>query len=186
MRSHVPKAKVRQRGCLARIEPLIWRQCLWTRKVAAVPDQPTPEDDESTSVTQTHKGLSKKTAIIGVVFAAAATGMFIKLAKGRGVAEDLETGESSIGGTPTSPEGEFDAIVRAVAATIGEIKIVSTDGFNVEAKVRTNSGKGAWTADFTFDPETGYYNYRHPYPDAGTPRVFGDEVGRRIREAASD
>ncbi|MGW3769974.1 hypothetical protein [Actinomadura verrucosospora] len=152
-----------------------------------MPNQPTPEDDESTSVASTRKRLLKKRVIIGAAFVVTATGVLaIKLAMRQGDTEDLETDESSIDRAPTSSEHELDAIVRAVAAGIGKIKSVSTNGFNVEAQVRTNSGKGAWPAHFTFDGKTGYYTYSHPYPDAVSPRAFGDEVGRRIREAAAN
>lgn len=149
-----------------------------------MPNKPTSEDGESAPVAKTRKSLFRKKVVIGIgVVALAGTGLFIKFARGQGVTEGIEPDESPIAGTPTSPELEFAAIVQAVAAGAYKLKRFSTNGFNVEAQFRSNSGRGSWPADFTFE-ETGDYRYSHPYPGATAPRAFGDEIRRRIREAA--
>ncbi|MFJ9871385.1 hypothetical protein [Streptomyces sp. NPDC101165] len=85
-------------------------------------------------------------------------------------------------------EREFDTIVQDVAASVyGQaVEKFSVSGFSVEATYRTRSRKGTWVADFTFNAENGHYRYSCPYRSAGSPRTFGDEIGRRIREAVAD
>ena len=83
-------------------------------------------------------------------------------------------------------EQEFDAIVRDVAASVYGQAVVrfSVICFTVEATYRTRSRKGTWVADFVFNQETGHYHLTCPYGSA-TPWTFGDEIGRRIREAVA-
>ncbi|MFF9301335.1 hypothetical protein [Streptomyces sp. NPDC014764] len=84
-------------------------------------------------------------------------------------------------------EQEFEAIVQAVAASVyGQaVERFSVQGFTVAATYRTRSRKGTWVADFIFNEETGHYRYSCPYRSAGSPWTFGDEIGRRIREAVA-
>ncbi|GAA2273275.1 hypothetical protein GCM10010368_48320 [Streptomyces roseiscleroticus] len=62
---------------------------------------------------------------------------------------------------------------------------VSTSGYNVEAKIRSNSGRGTWTAFFEFDDETGHCHYSHPYQGATAPLFFIEGVQRRLSEAVA-
>ncbi|WP_089104157.1 hypothetical protein [Streptomyces hyaluromycini] len=82
-------------------------------------------------------------------------------------------------------ELEFAAIVRAAAESVGKIMSVSTSGYTVEAKIRSNSGRGTWTAYFEFDEETGHCHYSHPYQGATAPLFFIEEVQRRLGDAAA-
>ena len=155
-----------------------------------MPDPSTPDEDgENASSAETAKPLSKKTILlrigIGAVAVVAVGGLLIKLAQKNYATEDDETDESLGARVPTPVELEFAAIARAAAESVGKIMRVSTNGFNVEAKIRSNSGRGTWTAHFEFDEETGHCHYSHPYPGATAPLFFIDEVQRRLSEAAA-
>ena len=155
-----------------------------------VPSQISHEDDENAPATEGMKGPSKTKAIIGALAAGAlavgAIGLLVLIAKRHNGIEDIEAEESPTSRTLTSSEREFDAIVHDVAAGFGRITSVYTNGFGVVAKFRTGSGKGSWTAYFTFDEETGHYTWSCPHRSAGSPWAFGDEVAQRIREAAAN
>lgn len=153
---------------------------------AAVSNQTTPEDGENTPAPKTAKRLfTAKRVIVGTV-AVVATGVLIKLAKEHYAAKDNETDESPITAAPTAAESEFAAIVQAAAEKFSKIKSVTTDGFNVEANIFTNSKKSTWEADYRFDGETGHYRYSALYQFASTPWAFGDEIGRLIRAAVAE
>lgn len=152
-----------------------------------MPNQPIPEDDESTPLAGKAKRLFQKKKIILGTVAFVATGLLLRqLAKGQDRTEGIESNESLDDRTPTPGESAFASMVNDVAGRFGNIKSVRTIGYDVEAKFRSRSGKQVWTAWFHFDDETGHYNYSHPYPGAGWPFKFGDEVGQRIREAVAD
>ncbi|MFI0818622.1 hypothetical protein ACH4TX_19270 [Streptomyces sp. NPDC021098] len=155
-----------------------------------MPDSRTPDEDgENASSVETAKPLSKKKILlvlgIGAVAVVAVGGLLIKLAQKNYAPEDVETDESLDARVPTPAELEFAAIVRAAAESVGKIMSVSTSGFNVEAKIRSNSGRGTWTAHFAFDEETGHCHYSHPYRGATAPLFFIEEVQRRLSEAAA-
>ncbi|MDX3605178.1 MULTISPECIES: hypothetical protein [Streptomyces] len=156
-----------------------------------MPDSSTPDEDgENAASVETAKPLSKKKKIllvlgIGAVAVVAVGGLLIKLAQKNYATEDVETDESLDARVPTPAELEFAAIVRAAAESVGKIMNVSTSGFTVEAKIRSNSGRGMWTAYFQFDEETGHCHYSHPYRGATAPLFFIEEVQRRLSEAAA-
>lgn len=148
-----------------------------------MPDEPTPEDGESAPVAKTRKSEFKKKVIVGFGVVAIAAVLLIKFAKGQDFTEDVEPDESPMGRTTTPEELEFADIVKAAAAGAYRLKSYSTNGFTVEARFRSNSGRGSWTAYLEFDPETGHCTHQHPYRGATAPLFFGDEIRRRIREA---
>jgi hypothetical protein len=153
-----------------------------------VPDPSTPDEDgEDASFVETAKPLSKKKILLafGAVAVVVVGGLLIKLAQKNYTTEDVEIDESLDARAPTPAELEFAAIVRAAAESVGKIVSVSTSGFNVEAKIRSNSGRGTWTAYFEFDKETGHCYYSHPYRGATAPQFFIEEVQRRLSEAAA-
>ncbi|MET9694404.1 hypothetical protein ABZY81_39345 [Streptomyces sp. NPDC006514] len=147
-----------------------------------MPDQNTRgEDGERTPLAGAAMSLFKGAAAVAVV----AAGLLVKVAMTQSATGAVEPDESHGASIPTSAEIEFDAIVRAVAKSAWKVRSVVTNGFSVQAQIESSSGRGTWTASFNFDPETGDYHYSHPYPGAKAPRFFGDEVRRRIREAAA-
>ncbi|WP_329252621.1 hypothetical protein OG223_24730 [Streptomyces sp. NBC_01478] len=153
-----------------------------------MPDPSTPDEDgENASPVETAKPLSKKKILLGIgaVAIVAVGGLLIKLAQKNYATEHIETDESLDARVPTPAELEFAAIVRAAAESVGKIMSVSTSGFTVEAKIRSNSGRGTWTAYFEFDDETGHCHYSHPYRGATAPLFFIEEVQRRLSEAAA-
>ncbi|MFJ9151887.1 hypothetical protein ACIRP7_28395 [Streptomyces sp. NPDC102270] len=149
----------------------------------SIPD----EDGENAASVETAKPLSKKKILLGIGAVAVVTvgGLLIKLARKDYATEDIETAESLDTRVPTPAELEFATIVRAAAESVGKIMNVSTSGFTVEAKIRSNSGRGTWTAHFQFDEETGHCHYSHPYRGATAPLFFIEEVQRRLSEAAT-
>lgn len=146
-----------------------------------MPDQNTrSEDAGSTSGTGgAAKSLLKGAATLAVV----AAGLLIKAARKQSSVGAVEVDESPSARIPTPAEIEFDAIVRAVAKDAWRVRRAVTNGFCVEALIESG-GRGTWWASFVFDPETGDYRYSNPYPGAKAPVFFGDEVRRRMREAA--
>ncbi|MFI7359753.1 hypothetical protein ACIBTP_38205 [Streptomyces avidinii] len=121
----------------------------------------------------------------GAAFVAAlAAGLLIKAAVKRSATGVAEPDRSPGARNLTPEEIEFDAIVRSVAETAWRVRSVVTNGFTVEAEIESG-GRGTWIATLAFDPETGDYRRSGPYPDAKAPWFFGDEVRRRIREAAA-
>ncbi|QUC58974.1 hypothetical protein IOD14_20490 [Streptomyces sp. A2-16] len=127
--------------------------------------------------------LPRPSAALGAVVAVG--GLLVKLAQKNYATEDVQTDESLDARVPTPAELEFAAIVRAAAEDVGKIMSVSTNGFTVEAKIRSNSGRGTWTAHFEFDEETGHCRYSHPYQGATAPLFFIEKVQRRLSEAAA-
>lgn len=156
---------------------------------AAVPDPSTPDEDGEDASAETAKPPSKKKILlmlgIGAVAVVAVGGLLVKLAQKNYATEDVQTDESLDARVPTPAELEFAAIVRAAAEDVGKIMSVSTNGFTVEAKIRSNSGRGTWTAHFEFDEETGHCRYSHPYQGATAPLFFIEKVQRRLSEAAA-
>lgn len=80
-------------------------------------------------------------------------------------------------------QGEFDSIVQSAAANTWKVESATSSGFHVDARIRTNSGKGSWDASYDFDPESGDYSYSALYRDSGMARAFGDAVRDGIRNA---
>ncbi|MFG2793413.1 hypothetical protein [Streptomyces sp. NPDC048419] len=146
-----------------------------------MPDQNTRSEDAGStpSTGGTAMSLLKGAAIL----AAVAAGLLIKGAMKQSTVGAVEVDESPGTRIPTPAEIEFAALVRAVAKDAWRVRKVVTNGFCVEALIES-SGRGTWTAFFVFDPETGDYHHSHPYPGAKAPVFFGDEVRRRMREAA--
>ncbi|MEU6482357.1 hypothetical protein ABZ858_36965 [Streptomyces sp. NPDC047017] len=155
-----------------------------------MPGPSTPDEDgEDASPAETAKPLSKKKRIlralgIGAVAVVAVGGLLIKLAQKNHASKDIATDQWPDARLPTPAELEFAAIVRAAAENVAKNVSVSTSGFNVEAKIRSNSGTGTWTAHFEFDEETGHCRCSHPYRGATAPLFFTEEVQRRLEAAA--
>ncbi|MER7937871.1 MULTISPECIES: hypothetical protein [unclassified Streptomyces] len=153
-----------------------------------MPNPSTPDENaENASSVETARPLSKKKILLGIgtVAAVVAAGLLLKLAQKNYATTDMETDESFGATVQTPAELEFAEIVREAADGIWKIVSVSTNGFNVEAKIRSNSGRGTWKAHFEFDEETGHCHFSHPYRGATAPLFFIEEVQRRLREAAT-
>ncbi|MFC9497668.1 hypothetical protein [Streptomyces sp. NPDC056982] len=145
-----------------------------------MPDETTPEDGESAPVAKPRKRRVMKRVLIGIGVVAV---LLIKFAKAQGVTEDVEPDEVPMGRTPTPEELEFAEIVKAAAEGAYRLMSYSTTGFTVDARFRSNSGRGSWNAHLRFDPETGHFEYSQPYRSANAAVSFGEKIGRRIREA---
>ncbi|MGW4652307.1 hypothetical protein [Kitasatospora sp. NPDC004289] len=126
---------------------------------------------------------SRMRIVIGTAVLAAA-GVLAKAVAGR-----PSTMTSQPDGPPprtlTPAEREFEAIVYDVAAGIYGMRIISVQGFSVEAEFRSNSGRSSWPAYFWFDSETGEASGTFPHLSAGAPRRFAREVERRLRGQAA-
>lgn len=146
-----------------------------------MPDQNARSEDagSTTGTGGAAMSLLKGAATLAVV----AAGLLVKVGMKQSTVRAVEVDESPGVRILTSAEIEFAAIVRSVAKDAWRVKGVVTNGFCVEALIESN-GRGSWTADFEFDPETGDYRCFAPYPGAKAPRFFGDEVRRRMIEAA--
>ncbi|MFD3700726.1 hypothetical protein ACFWUZ_32120 [Streptomyces sp. NPDC058646] len=147
-----------------------------------MPDQNARNEDGGSTPPADGAALSMLKGAAAV--AAIAAGLLIKAAVKRSGTRVAEPDRSPGARNLTPEEIEFDAIVRAVAESSFKVRSVVTNGFNVEARFRSNSGRGTWTASFVFDPETWTYDCWVPY-GANAPRFFGNEVSRRMREAAA-
>ncbi|MFD8777498.1 hypothetical protein [Streptomyces sp. NPDC059916] len=143
-------------------------------------DEPTPEDGETAPVAKTRKRRVMKRVLIGIGVAAV---LLIKFARAQDVTENVEPDEWPMGRPPTPEELEFAEIVKAAAEGAYRLMSYSTYAFSVDARFRSNSGRGSWNAYLTFDPETGHFEYSQPYSSANAAVSFGEKIGRRIREA---
>ncbi|MFF2956736.1 hypothetical protein ACFVVU_36010 [Kitasatospora sp. NPDC057965] len=123
-------------------------------------------------------------AVIGAVVIGMAS-LLVQAARKRHDAVEIEADELPAR-LLTPAEREFDAMVHEVADGMRSVKSVLTYGFNVTAEFWSGSRKQTWHADYVFDSETGNYKWSCPYPSAGEPRRFGDEVRRRIRGEGSE
>ncbi|MFE1287356.1 hypothetical protein [Streptomyces sp. NPDC058751] len=158
-----------------------------------MPGPSTPDGDrENPYSVEAAEPLSRKKKIllgigigIGAVAVVAVGGLLVRLAQKNCATEEVETDKSLDARVPTPAELEFAAVVSAAAESVGKIMRVSTSDFTVEAKIRSNSGRGTWPAYFEFDEETGHCRYSHPHRGATAPLFFIEEVQRRLSEAAA-
>ncbi|WP_338704231.1 hypothetical protein V2W30_40745 (plasmid) [Streptomyces sp. Q6] len=165
---------------VAAFSPLLWRPYFWTGEAAAVLDEPTPESGDVAPAARTRKSELTKKVFVGLGVAAL---LLLKFAKGQHVTDGVAAEQAPLGRAPTPEELEFAEIVKSAAESAYRLISYSTHGFTVEARFRSGSGRGNWTAYLEFDPETGNYTHSHPYRGATAPLFFGDEIRRRIREA---
>jgi hypothetical protein len=126
--------------------------------------------------------MNKAKAAAIAVLAAGAAALLRRAGTGqRPAGSDMN--ESLMEPTPTPQEIEFDAIVRASAAFVGGIKVISTWRFGAEIAVRSRSGRGAWQAHVEYDPGTGHVNAWGTYPASNRLRHFRAELEARLAEA---
>ncbi|MFE6946132.1 hypothetical protein [Streptomyces chartreusis] len=126
--------------------------------------------------------MNKAKAAAIAVLAAGAAALLRRVGTGQHpAASDMD--ESLIEPTSTPQEIEFDAIVRAGAASVGGIKVISTWCFGAEIAVRSRSGRGAWQAHVQYDPGTGHVNAWGTYPASNRLRHFRAELEGRLAEA---
>lgn len=126
--------------------------------------------------------MNKAKAAAVAVLAAGTAALLRRAGTGQRQA-DSDRNESRKEPTPTPQEIEFDAIVRAGAAFVGGIKVISTWCFGAEIAVRSRSGRGAWQAHVEYDPGTGHVNAWGTYPASTRLRHFRAELEARLAEA---
>lgn len=123
--------------------------------------------------------MNKATTAAVAVLALGATALLRRV----GTAGTDMPDESSMEPAWTPQEIEFNDFARASAASVGNIKVISTWRFGAEIEVRSGSGRSAWQAHVQYDPETGHVNAWGPYPGSNRLRNFRKELETRLSEA---
>ncbi|MFJ6250677.1 MULTISPECIES: hypothetical protein [unclassified Streptomyces] len=139
-------------------------------------DQPhTPEDGEDTPTAwRRATNVAKKLALGALAISAFA--LLARHSGGQPIATD---------GAPEperSPEAEFAAIVREVAAGRSDIKVVSINGFFAELGIRSRSGRSHGQAHVYYDVETGRLGAGDMYGGTARLRGFVRELEERLAE----
>lgn len=122
-----------------------------------------------------------KTTVIAVLAVGAAALLRRAGAGQRPAGSDMN--ESLTEPAPTPQEIEFNAIVRASAAFVGDIKVISTWCFGAEVTVRSRSGRSAWRAHVQYDSATGHVNAWGKYPASAKLGHFRSDLEARLAEA---
>ncbi|MEU3361182.1 hypothetical protein [Streptomyces albidoflavus] len=127
----------------------------------------------------------KKLAVAAKVAAAAAVAaLAVAVARRASADEDWGADEPVNTRTKTPEEEAFEEIVRAAAERTSKIDGVSVDGFFVDVRVRSNSGRSSWGSYLNFDEANGDYRLpRPPYPGANAPERLGDAIRESYRES---
>ncbi|MFD3472087.1 hypothetical protein ACFWWM_38355 [Streptomyces sp. NPDC058682] len=141
-----------------------------------MPDQPhTPEDGEDTPTAWRRATNVAKTVAVGA-FAVGALALLGRFGGGKPLATDEAPAWER------TPEAEFAAIVREVAAGRDGIEVASINGFHAELRIRSRSGRSHGYADLYYDVEAGHLEAGDMYGGTARLRGFVRELEERLAE----